>query len=103
MFDKTITLSNGIEIPQLALGTWLIDDDEVADVIKNAVDVGYRHFDTAQAYANERGVGEGVRNASVPREEIFVTSKVMAENKSYDSAYKSIDETLDKMGLIILI
>lgn len=99
MFDKTITLSNGIEIPQLALGTWLIDDDEVANVIKNAVDVGYRHFDTAQAYANERGVGEGVRNASIPREEIFVTSKVMAENKTYDSAYKSIDETLDKMEL----
>jgi diketogulonate reductase-like aldo/keto reductase len=63
------------------------------------VKIGYRHVDTAQAYGNERGVGEGVRTASVPREKIFVTSKVAAENKSYDSASRSIDETLKKMGL----
>lgn len=61
--------------------------------------MGYRHIDTAQAYANERGVGEGVRTASVPREEIFVNSKIAAEIKNYDDAKKSIDETLNKMGL----
>ena len=56
MYNKKLTLSNGVEIPQLGLGTWFIDDDKVADAVKAAADLGYRHFDTAQAYGNERGV-----------------------------------------------
>lgn len=99
IFDETITLNNGIKIPKLALGVWEIPDDKVADAVKSAVDIGYRHIDTAQAYGNERGVGEGVRNASVNRDEIFVNSKVAAEIKNYDEAKQSIDETLNKMGL----
>ena len=71
MYTKTITLNNGIKIPQLGLGTWFIDDDKVAEAVKAAVDLGYRHIDTAQAYGNERGVGEGVRNCKIPREELF--------------------------------
>ena len=94
MYTKTITLNNGIKIPQLGLGTWFIDDDKVAEAVKAAVDLGYRHIDTAQAYGNERGVGEGVRNCKIPREELFVVSKVAAEHKTYESAAKSIDETL---------
>lgn len=93
MYTKTITLNNGIKIPQLGLGTWFIDDDKVAEAVKAAVDLGYRHIDTAQAYGNERGVGEGVRNCKIPREELFVVSKVAAEHKTYESAAKSIDET----------
>lgn len=61
MFDRSIVLNNGVKIPQLGLGTWLIDDNKAADVVKAAVKIGYRHIDTAQAYGNERGVGEGVR------------------------------------------
>jgi morphine 6-dehydrogenase len=61
--------------------------------------MGYRHIDTAQAYDNEAGVGAGVRNCGVPREELFVTSKIAAENKSYESAMESIDESLRAMGL----
>ena len=61
--------------------------------------MGYRHIDTAQAYDNEAGVGAGVRNCGVPREELFVTSKIAAENKSYESAMESIDESLKAMGL----
>ena len=95
MYTKTITLNNGIKIPQLGLGTWFIDDDKVAEAVKAAVDLGYRHIDTAQAYGNERGVGEGVRNCKIPREELFVVSKVAAEHKTYESAAKSIDETLE--------
>ena len=99
IFDETIKLNNGVEIPKLALGVWEIPDDKVADAVKSAVDIGYRHIDTAQAYGNERGVGEGVRNASVSRDQIFVNSKVAAEIKNYDEAKQSIDETLNKMGL----
>ena len=99
MFNETIKLSNGVVVPQLALGTWLIDDAIVADAVKAAIEIGYRHIDTAQAYGNERGVGEGVRTCGVPREQIFVTSKVAAEHKDYKSAANGIDETLRKMGL----
>ena len=99
MTEKMITLNNGVEVPQLALGTWLIEDDKVAEPVKTAIRLGYRHVDTAQAYANERGVGEGVRESGVAREEIFITSKIAAENKSYESAMASIDQTLAAMQL----
>ncbi len=99
MYEKNVTLSNGVEVPRLALGTWFIDDDKAAEAVRKAVEIGYRHFDTAQAYGNERGVGEGVRTAGVPREELFVTTKVAAEHKDYESAARSIDESLGAMGL----
>lgn len=99
LYDKKITLHNGVDIPVLALGTWLIDDNNAADAVRSAIQLGYRHIDTAQAYGNERGVGKGVRESGIARKEIFVTSKVAAECKSYDSAAKSIDDTLRKMGL----
>ena len=99
MYNNFVTLNNGVKIPQLGLGTWFIDDDKAADAVKEAVKLGYRHFDTAQAYGNERGVGEGIRTCGVPREELFVTSKVAAEQKTYEEAAAGIDETLKKMGL----
>ena len=99
MYNEKITLNNGVKIPQLGLGTWFIDDDKAADAVKAAVELGYRHIDTAQAYGNERGVGEGIRTCGVPREELFVVSKVAAEHKTYEEAKAGIDETLKKMGL----
>lgn len=93
------TLSNGIKIPVLGLGTWFIDDDKADKAVISAVKIGYRHIDTAQAYGNERGVGAGIKDCGISREDIFVTSKVAAEAKTYDSAAKSIDESLEKMGL----
>lgn len=90
-------LSNGIKIPVLGLGTWFIDDDKADEAVISAVKIGYRHIDTAQAYGNERGVGAGIKACGIPREELFVTSKVAAEAKTYDAAAKSIDETLNKM------
>lgn len=99
MFNEYLTLPNGIKVPQLALGTWLIEDDKAADAVKAALDIGYRHIDTAQAYANERGVGEGIRASGINREEIFVTTKVAAEHKDYKSAADGIDGSLKALGL----
>lgn len=99
MYNSTVTLANGVVVPQLALGTWFIDDDKAAEAVRKAAELGYRHFDTAQAYGNERGVGEGVRTCGVPREELFVTTKVAAEHKDYQSAMNGIDGSLKKLGL----
>ncbi len=99
MFQKTKKLNNGVAIPVLALGTWLIGNNEAADAVRAAVQMGYRHVDTAQAYGNESGVGEGIRTAGVAREQLFVTSKVAAEHKTYEAAAASIDKTLADMGL----
>ena len=99
ILNEKFTLSGGTEIPKLGLGTWMIPNGDAGDAVKAAVALGYRHIDTAQAYGNEAGVGQGIRSCGVRREELFVTSKVAAENKSYDSAAKSIDESLRKSGL----
>ena len=99
ILSEMYKMNNGLEIPKLALGTWFIDDDKVAEAVRQSVKIGYRHIDTAQAYGNERGVGEGVRTCGVSRDKIFVTSKVAAEHKTYESAANSINETLNKMKL----
>lgn len=97
--SESYTLSNEVQIPKLGLGTWFIEDSQAAEAVRQAAAIGYRHFDTAQAYGNEAGVGEGIRTCKVPRSELFVTSKVAAEAKSYEEAARSIDESLRKMGL----
>jgi len=97
IFEETYTLSNGVKIPKLALGTWLIDNSGTEEAVKNAIALGYRHIDTAQAYENEQGVGAGVRASGIDRSEIFVTSKIAAEHKSYQSAAEAIDESIKAM------
>ena len=99
ILQESYRLANGVQIPKLGLGTWFIEDGKAAQAVRDAVAAGYRLIDTAQAYGNERGVGEGVRTCGLPREQLFVTSKVAAEAKSYEAAAQSIDETLAKMGL----
>ena len=99
ILKEAYTLANGVQIPKLGLGTWFIGDDQAAQAVYTAAKLGYRLIDTAQAYGNERGVGEGVRSCGVPREELFVASKVAAELKTYDAAARSIYETLEKIGL----
>ncbi len=98
-FNETYTLSNGVKIPKLGLGTWFIDNTSASEAVRQAVSIGYRHIDTAQAYQNEVGVGNGIQTCGVPRGDIFVTSKVAAEAKSYETAAKSITTSLEKTGL----
>lgn len=99
ILNETFTLSNGVKIPKLGLGTWMIEDDKAAQVVRDAIDIGYRHIDTAQGYGNERGVGEGIRTSGIAREDIFVTTKIGGDIKSYDEAAASIEESLEKMGI----
>ena len=99
ILDETYELTNGVHIPKLGLGTWMIPDDAAAQAVREAVDIGYRHIDTAQAYGNEAGVGEGVRTAGVPRDELFVTTKLAAETKDHDQAAAAIDGSLEALGL----
>ena len=99
ILNETYTLSNGVEIPKLGLGTWFIDDAFAADAVRTATEIGYRNIDTAQAYGNERGVGEGVRTSGVTRDELFVSTKLAAEIKDYDRAVKAIDGSLTALGL----
>ena len=99
ILNEKFTLTNGVGIPKLGLGTWMIPDADTAEAVRQAVKIGYRHIDTAQAYQNERGVGEGIRTCGIDRSELFVTTKVAAEHKTYDAATKSIDESLQKMQL----
>ena len=99
ILDETYTLSNGVEIPKLGLGTWFIADDVAAQAVRDAISIGYRNSDTAQAYGNERGVGEGIRTAGVPREDFFVSTKLAAEIKDYEGAVAAIDGSLATMGL----
>ncbi|MTD39030.1 aldo/keto reductase [Erwinia sp. CPCC 100877] len=99
ILEENYVLANGLSIPKLGFGTWMIQDDKAAEVVKKALDIGYRHIDTAQAYGNERGVGEGIRASQVDRNELFVTTKLAAEIKSYDEAVAAIDESLKKLNI----
>lgn len=101
-FDtKTVTLNSGYEMPIIGLGTWTQNDEETANSVYYALEDGYRLIDTAQYYGNERGVGEGLRRAIddgiVTREEVFITTKIMPS--SYNNAYNSIDESLERLGV----
>lgn len=99
ILNEKYTLNNGIQIPKLGFGTWLIDNAKVATAVEQAAKLGYRHFDTAQAYGNEEGVGAGIKAMGLKRDELFITTKVQAEIKDYKAAKKSIDESLQKLGI----
>ncbi len=99
ILQETYTLSNGVAIPKLGLGTWMIPNDKTAKAVQEAVALGYRHIDTAQAYGNEAGVGDGLRACGLPRDQIFVCTKLAAELKSHAEAVRAIDRSLETLGL----
>jgi diketogulonate reductase-like aldo/keto reductase len=98
ILEEQFTLANGVKIPKLGLGTWRIDDGKAAQVVQEAIEVGYSHIDTAQAYGNEHGVGKGVRASGIARDDVFVTTKLAAECKSYAEAKERIDGSLRALG-----
>lgn len=99
ILNDAYALVDGVDIPRLGLGTWMVDDAVAAQAVRDAVELGYRHIDSAQAYMNERGVGEGVRTCGVPREELFIATKMAAEIKDYDGAVAGITASLEALQM----
>lgn len=96
----TITLNNGVEMPQIGFGTWKIEDgSEVEHAVAAALDAGYRSIDTAAIYGNESGVGNAIRQSGIPRDELFVTTKLWNKDQGYDTAIAAFEASLGKLGL----
>ena len=98
--EKTdiFTLSNGVEIPRLGFGTWLVQNDAAPEVVKSAINAGYIHIDSAQAYGNEEGIKEAIKQSLFERKDLFITSKIRAEIKTYEEAKQSINDSLKRLG-----
>lgn len=94
-----IKLASGHSIPQIGLGTWPLDDAQAADVVATAVELGYRHVDTAENYGNEAGVGEGLRHSGVPREDLFITTKFNREWHSVEGVHTAWENAVRKLGV----
>ncbi len=97
--STTLTLANGVHMPQLGLGTWPMDDAEAARAVAGAIGIGYRLIDTAENYGNERGVGEGIRYSGVARGDLFVTTKFNRKWHSIDGARQACEASLQRLGL----
>ncbi|WP_423995769.1 aldo/keto reductase [Halorubrum trapanicum] len=98
MTVPTKTLPSGAELPALGLGTYDLNDGETADSVRAALDAGYAHIDTAEGYKNERAIGDALAASDVDREDVFLTSKVLAKNLNYESVIESCEASLDRLG-----
>lgn len=94
-----VTLNNGLKMPQLGFGVWQVEDAEATPAVLKAIETGYRSIDTAAVYKNERGVGQAIKECGVPREELFITTKVWNSEQGYEKTLKAFDESLEKLGL----
>ncbi|MEV0461094.1 aldo/keto reductase [Catellatospora methionotrophica] len=99
MIVPDVTLNNGVPMPQLGFGVWQVDDDTAEKAVTTALESGYRSIDTAKLYFNEQGVGRALRASGLPREELFVTTKLWNTEHEYDQALRAFDESLAKLGL----
>lgn len=96
---QSITLNNGVEMPQLGLGVWRVSDDDAQAAVATALNAGYRSIDTAKLYANEAGVGRAVHDSGIPREELFITTKLWNSDQGYDQARRAFDASLERLGM----
>ena len=94
---QTVKLNNGVEMPILGFGVYQVSDDETTKAVTEAIEVGYRMFDTAQSYHNETGVGRAIKNSGIDRKEFFLVTKIWISNSGEEKAYKSILESLEKL------
>ncbi|GLZ05129.1 oxidoreductase [Actinomadura sp. NBRC 104412] len=94
-----VKLNNGITMPQLGLGVWLVPEEDTENVVRTALDIGYRSIDTASAYENEEGTGRALRASGIPREELFVTTKLRNGDQGYDSTLRAFDTSMRLLGL----
>ncbi len=94
-----ITLNNGLRMPQLGFGVWQVPDEEVTAAVTKALEVGYRAIDTAKVYENEAGVGRALATSDVPRDELFITTKVWNSDQGYENTLKAFDASLERLGL----
>ena len=98
-----IVLNNGVKMPQFGLGVWQTENgQQVVDAVKAAVNAGYRAIDTAAAYENEDGVGQGIRECGLDRSELFITSKLWNSDQGYDNTLHAFDKTMERLGLDVL-
>jgi diketogulonate reductase-like aldo/keto reductase len=97
-----LVLNNGVRIPQLGFGVYKVPEAATRDAVLTAFAAGYRHVDTAALYRNERGVGEAVRESGLPRDEVFVTSKVWNDDHGYDATLRAFDASMERLGLDVL-
>ncbi|MEU3859647.1 aldo/keto reductase [Streptomyces sp. NPDC028722] len=96
---QTLTLNNGVEMPALGLGVFQTPPDETRTAVRAALDLGYRHIDTAAAYGNEREVGQAIRDSGVPRDEIFIETKIWISDYGYDETLHGFDKSAAKLGV----
>ncbi|RKQ35163.1 aldo/keto reductase [Kocuria tytonis] len=97
--NQTLQLNDGNTIPQLGFGVWQVDADVAEDVVSQALKIGYRHIDTAKIYGNEEGVGRAIANSGIPREELFITTKLWNDDQGYESTLEAMDKSLERLGL----
>ncbi|WP_424767501.1 aldo/keto reductase [Paenibacillus sp. sgz302251] len=94
-----VTLNNGLKMPQLGFGVWQVDDDAAEAAVAKALEVGYTSIDTAMIYKNEKGVGRAIHKSNVPREKLFITTKVWNADQGYENTLRAFDESLERLGL----
>ncbi|WP_108671850.1 aldo/keto reductase [Peribacillus acanthi] len=97
---ETITLHNGVKMPKLGFGVYLVEEGATTvDSVKKAIEVGYRSIDTAAIYKNEKGVGQAIRESGIPREELFITTKVWNSDQGYETTLQAFEDSLERLGL----
>lgn len=94
-----ITLNNGLKMPQLGFGVWKVSDEEATPAVEKALEVGYRSIDTAKVYGNEVGVGKAIANSGIPRDQLFITTKVWNADHGYENTIKAFEASLERLGL----